>query len=206
MPIEVNDEQRVSDEKNHFDHKETAMSKRTVTCFLSLALLVALSSAAFAGSKPSLTERLDLLASRPIMDVLQAQSISGEERTTAYIYADRIEYYDNALLSEIEKLGKLPATASNGVLFTEIFLTQFRKHPGLYVVQRGWDKDGNCHVLTTPIKTRRPNATAGFKDDEPEIEAGNSCSGDPCSKCKPYDPTFGCQCEIGTRCNHTISN
>jgi hypothetical protein len=176
------------------------MSRRLALCLLSLTLLITLAGVAHAGERQAVIEKVRLLESRPIMDVLQAAHISAEERTTAYIYQDRIEYYDNQLLNQIQKIAKLPATAGNGVLFTEIFFTQFRKSPGLYVVQRGWDQDGNCHVLTSRLKLG-----SAFKD-EFEIEFGNSCSGDPCQKCKPYDPTHGCLCEIGTRCNHTISN
>jgi len=181
------------------------LQKRAVH-FFSCALFLGLSSFAYGGDQESVVEKVRLLASRPIMDVLQAQAISNEDRTTAYIYKDRVEYYDNALLGEIEKVGKLPATTDKGVLFTEIFLTQFRKHPGLYVVQRGWDKEGNCHVLTSEIHLKTNSVNSLAKESKIEIEAGNSCSGDPCSKCKPYDRDLGCVCEIGTRCNHTVSS
>ncbi len=183
------------------------MFHKAAVRFFCFVLLVSLSSSVYGDDNRTAAEKLSLLSSRPVMEVLQAQHLSGEERTTAYIYDDRVEYYDNQLLAQVERTGKLPATNEKGVLFTEAFFTQFRAHNDLYVVQRGWDKNGNCHVRTAKVTVRTNAPLHGVATKSFELEEeGNSCSGDPCSKCKPYDPTFGCRCELGERCNHTVSN
>jgi len=109
-------------------------------------------------------------------------------------------------LSDIAEVVDLPARVENGVLFTEVFLTQFRKHPGLYVVQRGWDEDGNCHTSTSRLRVQLSSSASenGGSSELLALGEENRCSGDPCQKCKPFDPDLGCLCEIGERCNHTV--
>jgi len=181
-----------------------------LTCCLVVLVLIA-SNAAYGGNDRPALDKPMMLESRPVLEPLQAQNISAEERATAYFYKDRIEYYSNELVKTIEKSAKLPATTDDGVLFTEIFLTQFKKHPGVYAVQRGWDKNGNCHVRSVQLRTKGRDLASidDLLNKSDELIEGdgetNTCSGDPCSKCKPYDRDLGCRCEIGERCNHSVS-
>jgi len=155
-------------------------AKRTLILAAATLALVVAPVATWAGELDGVIRTVQQLESRPVMDVVQARQIKGDERTTAYFYEDRIEYYDEALLRDIAELVNLPDRAEDGVPFTDLFLTQFRKHPGLYVVQRGWDADGNCQTSTYRLRVQlsSPAESAG-SFDVLGLGEENRCSGDP---------------------------
>ena len=130
--------------------------------------------------------------SQPATETLLAHRLDPAEQTTTYIYKNRIEYYDEDLVSQVKELNELPATSLDGVPFAEIFFTQFNDSDSIYLVQRGWTKDGNCRVSSSKLDA------GGFVLTEDE------CHGDPCSFCWPFDPEIGCSCRagFGERCNH----
>lgn len=173
----------------------TIRTRYSVIFLLVVGLTLAATAAVAQPLQPA--ANLKLFSSQPAIQTLQALQLGGEEPTVAYIYDDRVEFYDEALVGEIDRLNNLPATSRNGVLFTEVFLTQFTSSDDLYLVQRGWSKDGNCTTHTIKLGV-------GLMF-EPE---GDTCSGDPCSYCKPFSPQFGCECNpgFGSLCNHTTGS
>lgn len=165
-------------------------------CSVVFLLVVGLTLTTTASAEQALqpAAKLKLFSSQPAIQSLQAHQLGAEKPTVAYIYDDRIEFYDDVLVGKIDRLNDLPATSGDGVLFTEVFLTQFLSNDDLYLVQRGWSKEGNCTTLTTKV-----GASLEL------IAEGDSCGGDPCSYCLGFDPQFGCRCRegFGEKCNHT---
>jgi hypothetical protein len=184
--------------------------KRNFSVYLfSSILLVTFSGVAGASDAPktaadapktTAAERVSQLEAQPVLEAPKV--VGAQEPIKAYFYDNRVEYYDSKLLKEIQKETKAAMVSKDGIAYTDIFLTRFRQSPGLYLVRRGWDATGNCHISTSLLEIDRISGSMGIDD-----ATTHSCSGAPCSYCNPFDPNgVGCSCRFsGGTCNDTAS-
>lgn len=201
------------------------MSKGIVISFFSLTILT--TSLGFASDQKA-PHQTTASPAEQLTTPLPLLPSPGEKRTLAYLYEDRTEYYDSALVKDIKKAIHAPSVTENGVQLTQAYVVKFEDSAELYLVQRGWDEDGNCQVVSSPfrVKSGRSKWFANARSND-EVEPGettHTCSGDPCSNCSAYSPKNGCRClESGatlvwlpdspgettqveaTRCNHSVS-
>jgi hypothetical protein len=113
-----------------------------------------------------------------------------------------VSIFDDAAMQRVQATGALPDRAADGTPYVERFFN--RVGDQTYVVQRGWDANGNCRAWA--ISAEEIAVPAPVKD---------TCTGNPCSSCsftyaKDGTTITGCKCNDNPPhadhiCNHSIS-
>lgn len=111
--------------------------------------------------------------------------------------ATMINVHDAQLIARLDATIKPPKFSRDGVLYTDKFLSLIGDRT--FLMQRGWDKNGNCRSWFVELKSDASGLVAvdGVKHE---------CNGNPCNSCyAETKPVVSCGCNTaGGKCDHKL--
>lgn len=117
-----------------------------------------------------------------------------------------IGFYDPSANAFRLREDRLAGAFEDGTPIDTIHLA--RMEDQMYMVREGKNKEGNCINSSIPVQfTPNGSLVVALKKDGGGGGGGggdNRCIGDPCSHCKPYNSTKGCECKVSGHCNHEV--